>query len=415
MGIDSRLLILDEPTLGLDVIYRTEFYDTLARDYFRDDRSILVTTHQVEEIEDYLTRVLFIQHGKIVLDIASASIGDRFSRLTLEEGAGGVLTSLEPLYRRQTPNGVVMIFDHDGRDIDKDRDLRKFIVLMQREIWEHTGIWRIPAVALILAVLANIAFSGAIDRASVAPGVVARGIIGGSLGLVAAALFILFMLLAMFYLLDSLHAERKDKSILFWRSLPVSDTLTVLSKLAIAVLVIPVLLWLTLILVQLLSAGVQWIMAGGESNRLIESIGPGDGIVGDWLALGAMFVRLTIWSLPLLAWFLFCSSWVSRTPVIMALGIPFAVGLLARIAGPDLGLVGLFTERLPFSLTVLKTFGVVAFKDFDAIRDRIQHFESTVSFNSWDGFLNHSAVWGGVIVALILLVATVLIRSRRGS
>jgi len=425
MGIDSRLLILDEPTLGLDVIYRTEFYDTLARDYFRDDRSILVTTHQVEEIEDYLTRVLFIQQGKIVLDIASASIGDRFSRLSLEEGASGVLTSLEPLYRRQTPNGVVMIFDHDGRDINKDRDaltqlgsvdtLRKFIVLMQREIWEHTGIWRIPAVALILAILANIAFSGAIDRASVAPGVVARGIIGGSLGLVAAALFIVFMMLAMFYLLDSLHAERKDKSILFWRSLPVSDTLTVLSKMAIAVVVIPVLLWLTLILVQLVSAGLQWIMAGGESNRLIESISPGDSIVGDWLELGAMFVRLTIWSLPLLAWFLFCSSWVSRTPVIMALGIPFAVGLLVRIAGPDLGLFGLFTERLPFSLTVLKTFGIVAFKDFDAIRDRIQHFESTVSFSTWDGFLSHPAVWGGLVVTLILLAATVLIRSRRGS
>jgi len=122
MGIDSRLLVLDEPTLGLDVIYRTEFYDTLAGDYFRADRSILVTTHQVEEIENYLTRVLFIQHGKIVLDIAAASIGERFSRLTLAEGAGGgVLTSLEPLYRRQTPRGTTLIFDHQGRDIARDR------------------------------------------------------------------------------------------------------------------------------------------------------------------------------------------------------------------------------------------------------------------------------------------------------
>jgi len=293
--------------------------------------------------------------------------------------------------------------------------MRKFIVLMQREIWEHTGIWRVPLVALILAILANVAFSGAIDRASVAPSVVAKGIIGGSFGLVAAVLFILFTMVALFYLLDSLHGERKDKSILFWRSLPVSDTLTVLSKLAIAVLVIPLMLWLTLVLVQLVSAAVQWVMAGGESNRIIESMGASDSMINDWLALGGMFLRLTIWSLPLLAWFLFCSSWVSRTPVIMALGIPIAVGLLVRIFGPNLGLFGLFTERLPFSLTVLKSFGVVAFKDFDSIRDRIQHFESTVSFDNWDGFLTHPAVWGGLIVTLLLVAATVVIRGRRGS
>lgn len=121
MGVDSRLLVLDEPTLGLDVIYRTEFYDTLINDYFRDDRSILVTTHQVEEIEDYLTRVVFIQQGRLVLDLPIAAIGERFSRLSLADGATGVLTALEPLYRRKTATGSVLIFDHQGRDIKQDQ------------------------------------------------------------------------------------------------------------------------------------------------------------------------------------------------------------------------------------------------------------------------------------------------------
>ncbi len=126
MGVDSKLLVLDEPTLGLDVIFRTEFYDTLVQDYFQDGRSILVTTHQVEEIEDYLTRVVFIQKGRIVLDTPALSIGERFSSLTLADGATGVLTALEPLYRRKTTSGTVLVFDHQGRDIDADRnDLAK--------------------------------------------------------------------------------------------------------------------------------------------------------------------------------------------------------------------------------------------------------------------------------------------------
>ena len=68
LAIDAKLLVLDEPTLGLDLLFRRSFYDNLLNDYFNKERTILVTTHQVEEIENILTDVLFIQHGKIVLD-----------------------------------------------------------------------------------------------------------------------------------------------------------------------------------------------------------------------------------------------------------------------------------------------------------------------------------------------------------
>src|SRR6185312_13767662 len=78
LAIDARLLVLDEPTLGLDLLYRRQFYDTLLNDYFDKERTILVTTHQVEEIENLLTDVIFIDHGRVVLDSAVETLAERY-------------------------------------------------------------------------------------------------------------------------------------------------------------------------------------------------------------------------------------------------------------------------------------------------------------------------------------------------
>ena len=81
LAIDARLLVLDEPTLGLDLLFRRSFYDNLLNDYFDKERTILVTTHQVEEIENILTDVIFIQHGNIALDAPMETLGERFVQL----------------------------------------------------------------------------------------------------------------------------------------------------------------------------------------------------------------------------------------------------------------------------------------------------------------------------------------------
>ena len=81
LAIDAKLLVLDEPTLGLDLLFRRSFYDNLLNDYFNKERTILVTTHQVEEIENILTDVLFIEHGKIVLNTPMDSLAERFAQL----------------------------------------------------------------------------------------------------------------------------------------------------------------------------------------------------------------------------------------------------------------------------------------------------------------------------------------------
>lgn len=120
MGVDTRLLVLDEPTLGLDIIFRTEFYDTLANDYFTSGKSIVVTTHQVEEIEQYLTRVMFIHQGRILFDMPKTEIPDRFLRLTVGRESAAAALELEPLYNRTVGADEIMIFENrSAEDLQK--------------------------------------------------------------------------------------------------------------------------------------------------------------------------------------------------------------------------------------------------------------------------------------------------------
>jgi ABC-2 type transport system ATP-binding protein len=111
LAIDARLLVLDEPTLGLDLLFRRSFYDNLLNDYFSKERTILVTTHQVEEIENILTDVIFIQHGKIVLDTPVEMLGERFVQLVPSAGNVERARELKPFHEREVFGRVAMTFD----------------------------------------------------------------------------------------------------------------------------------------------------------------------------------------------------------------------------------------------------------------------------------------------------------------
>jgi len=116
LAIDARLLVLDEPTLGLDLLFRRSFYDNLLNDYFDKERTILVTTHQVEEIENILTDVLFIHHGKIVLDSPMESLGDRFTQLVPAPGSVERARALKPIQERDVFGRAAMLFDGARRE-----------------------------------------------------------------------------------------------------------------------------------------------------------------------------------------------------------------------------------------------------------------------------------------------------------
>jgi len=112
MAIDAKLLVLDEPTLGLDILYRKQFYQRLLEDYFDENKTILITTHQVEEIEHILTDVMFIRDGKIVLEAPMDAVGERYIEVLVNADRAEEARNLRPIDERALPFGkTVMLFD----------------------------------------------------------------------------------------------------------------------------------------------------------------------------------------------------------------------------------------------------------------------------------------------------------------
>src|SRR5467141_1479156 len=115
MAIDARLLVLDEPTLGLDILYRKQFYDSLLNDYFDHSRTILVTTHQVEEVQDVLTDLIFINHGRIVLQCTMEEFDSRYVEVMVHPDHVAGARSLKPMHVRQVFGRRVMLFENADR------------------------------------------------------------------------------------------------------------------------------------------------------------------------------------------------------------------------------------------------------------------------------------------------------------
>jgi ABC-2 type transport system ATP-binding protein len=111
MAIDARLLVLDEPTIGLDLLYRRRFYDTLLNDYFDKERTILLTTHQVEEVENLFTDVIFINHGRVALSESVEELGRRYQQVTLASEQAPSARALKPFYERELFGRVAMFFE----------------------------------------------------------------------------------------------------------------------------------------------------------------------------------------------------------------------------------------------------------------------------------------------------------------
>jgi ABC-2 type transport system ATP-binding protein len=111
MAIDARLLVLDEPTLGLDIIYRKQFYDSLLNDYFDSTRTIVVTTHQIEEIEHIVTDLMFIDRGRIVLNSSMEQVEARFAEVTARPEQAVAVRALKPIGERSVLGRSIFLFD----------------------------------------------------------------------------------------------------------------------------------------------------------------------------------------------------------------------------------------------------------------------------------------------------------------
>jgi ABC-2 type transport system ATP-binding protein len=126
MAIDARLLVLDEPTIGLDILYRKQFYDSLLNDYFDRTRTIIVTTHQVEDVQHVLTDLMFINRGRIVLDCSMEEFETRYVEVTVHPERVATARALKPIHERQVLGGRILLFD---RAIDQKVDRQQLTAL----------------------------------------------------------------------------------------------------------------------------------------------------------------------------------------------------------------------------------------------------------------------------------------------
>ena len=144
MAVDARLLVLDEPTLGLDILFRKQFYDSLLNDYFDRSRTIVVTTHQVEELQHVLTDLMFINRGRVVLDCSMEEFESRYVEVTVHPDQLAAARALKPIHERQTLGRSVLLFD---RGVDPKIDRQQLAAF---------GDVRTPSIAdLFVAVMGN--------------------------------------------------------------------------------------------------------------------------------------------------------------------------------------------------------------------------------------------------------------------
>jgi ABC-2 type transport system ATP-binding protein len=147
MAIDAKLLVLDEPTLGLDILYRKQFYDSLLNDYFDRSRTIVVTTHQVEDIQHVLTDLMFINRGRIVLDCSMEEFESRYVEVTVHPEQATAARALKPIHERQALGRSILLFDLKT-DLKLDHADRSQLAVF--------GDARTPSIAdLFVAVMGN--------------------------------------------------------------------------------------------------------------------------------------------------------------------------------------------------------------------------------------------------------------------
>src|SRR5437868_2744759 len=121
MAIDAKLLVLDEPTLGLDILYRKQFYDSLLNDYFDRSRTIVVTTHQVDEIQDVLTDLMFIDRGRIVLECSMEEFDSRYLEVMVNPENAAAARALKPIHERQVFGRSILLFDLKLDGVDRQQ------------------------------------------------------------------------------------------------------------------------------------------------------------------------------------------------------------------------------------------------------------------------------------------------------
>lgn len=298
------------------------------------------------------------------------------------------------------------------------------LALVRREIWEHRSIWLTPAAVALVVTLLTLAmfvaaskFGSITDMAIIGANTVGdherrMALLGTLLGYTSVFLIAMWFL-TIFYCLDALYAERKDKSILFWRSLPITDAETVVSKLLTAMVLIPLVTFVAVALAQLVNLVLisLWInYEGGSAGHLIWGSVP---LFDTWLALLIVMLAIPLWLSPLLGWFLFVSAWTKRSPFLTAF-LPIAVlPILEYVILRSHLLWDAIMTRL--SMQFMPLFSVDPDLIFDEDNFRNLRLEDLSLLNLLDigKLLSSIELWLGLIVCGLFATAAIYVRRYR--
>ncbi len=301
--------------------------------------------------------------------------------------------------------------------------INHLIALVRREIWEHRSIWITPiAIAAIvtLGTLAALMIAGeysqelnlALFSAQNVAGDTEKRAVLSALFFGSSGLFFLALgVLTIFYSLDSLYAERKDKSILFWRSLPVTDAETVISKLATALIVIPAATIVAIIATHLLTLIITsiWVsMKGGDASILIWG---SVSLFDDWLSVIVLTYAAALWMSPFVGWFLLVSAYTKRSP--------FMMGFLPLVLIPMLE--GIFVHTNIFARVVWGRLASIPIHDIGDFEEMYESgdFElseqvvSVLAHVDLVRFFSSPAMWAGVVVCGLLCFGAIYVRRFR--
>jgi ABC-2 type transport system permease protein len=301
------------------------------------------------------------------------------------------------------------------------------LALIRREIWEHRSIWITPAavvtVVAFLAVAVVImvaAFGEAVNpnfekiADATVPDPIRRAAMAGILAGNTFVFLVAMWFLLVFYCLDALYAERKDRSILFWRSLPITDAETILSKLLTAFFAIPAATMIAVIVSHILTLIIMsiWLAtAGANPMRFIWGAVP---LFDAWAAGFVALLAVPIWLAPLLGWFLFISAWAKQGPLLRA-ALPLAVlPIIEYIIFKSWNLGGAILARLR-----LETMPVFEFEGFaqriqsEDLNSMIAENISLVSLLDITAFLTSAEVWAGLVVCGLFATAAIYVRRYR--
>ena len=296
------------------------------------------------------------------------------------------------------------------------------LALLKREFWEHRSIWVTPAAISVVTVLMaatglaiGSGFHQVVDLAIVGASNVGeaerRAMLTAALSGVTLIFTITMWILTIFYCLDSLYAERKDKSILFWRSLPVTDTETVLSKLLVAAIAIPIVTFGAIVVTHILNLVVTSVFVsfeGGSPGHLLWDFGT---LFDNWIATLIYLLAVPLWLAPFIGWFLFVSAFTKRSPVLFAFLPIFVLPMLERVIfGSTLLADAIFVRTAKMPL-----FGGM---DIDAIlRDGdvelTSEMVSLLAVLDLGQFFSSPSLWAGLIVCGLFTTAAVYVRRYR--